>query len=311
MNLTKAMCLSAVVASLVTAGCGALQQQPVIPSQAPAAARLANSSDLLYLIGSYGARKLSVFTSPAGQPQHSVLMPHGGVYLCSDARGHVFAPTYDVIFEYAHGGRRPIAEIADQGARSDQCSGDPMTGNLAVINTVKVTSCSVAIFKGAKGPPAIHTASRFRICQYPAYDARGNLFVVASTQTKSYLLELPYQGDKFTAFLLNEQLANLYDMHFDGQYLAVQAKELGTEDRPIVIYRVKVSGTKLVIVKTLRFGGWRNQVEYFAVANGYLLTNIGESEVGVWAYPKAGGMLSHFTAVDSPTSYAISVAPQR
>jgi hypothetical protein len=81
----------------------------------------------------------------------------GGANLCSDKDGHVFIPAKGAIYEYAHGGTTPIAQLSDEGNETLGCSVDPITGNLAVANYytachgVSCANGNIAVFTQARG----------------------------------------------------------------------------------------------------------------------------------------------------------------
>lgn len=272
--------------------------------------RQADSGSLLYVLGKVEGRKLAVFTVPTGQSQKPVAMPHGGWWLCADEHGHVFATSYGFVFEYFHGGHQPIAELQDGNALASSCTVDPKTGDLAVINELSGSHCTFAIYKGARGKPAIHTAKHFRSCQYPAYDGQGNLFFYGNTNEKTFLAELPYGGGAFITVSASPDITDPLDMQWDGEYLAIQEKQPGTEDSPIVIYRVRVSDGKASVVKVLHFKEWRNDAEYFWVAGGFIVAPLNGDALGFWHYPQGGKVVAQIPGLYAYSSFTMSVAPK-
>jgi len=287
------------------AGCG---RQPNSLGFTPlaSASRATTSGSLLYVLNKLSGRKLYVYSFPAGTPQKNVLLPTvGWAYVCSDSKGYVYAPTYGVVFKYAHGGQKPVAYLQSKGAQGQACAGDPKTGNLAVIGGA--TNCTFAIFKDAKGKPICLNEPGI-IAQYPSYDDRGDLFFNGGTkEDPSFLAEIPAGSTKVIKITLNHDISNYYDLQWDGEDVAIQAKLPGTLDQPVVIERVHVSGTKGTIVKTIRFKGWANQTEYFWISGNLIVAPLSfGGPLGIWNYP-AGGKKVGSIAVPHFLSWTVSV----
>ena len=143
----RALSISA-VAALV--GCGG---SPVssIPPGAPTAAVSADAFEptlpgakngqLLYITAPllFGPSKLLVFTYPDATFIGAVTVPNHPEGLCTDKNGNIFVTTLipnsgtSYVYEYAHGGTRPIATLSDPGG-GNGCAVDSVTGNLAVAN---------------------------------------------------------------------------------------------------------------------------------------------------------------------------------
>jgi hypothetical protein len=293
----------------ILSSCGAAREasSPIAVLPAAPTGRTTLSRSLLYVLDKLQGRKLSVFTFPGGAPQKSVLLPTDGwAYICSDSSGHVFAPTYGVVFKYAHGGEKPIGYLQDKGALGQECAGDPKTGNLAVINEGR--GCTFAIYKSAKGNPMCLNEPGIT-AQYPSYDDRSDLFFNGGTkENSSFLAEIPAGTTKVLEIALNESISTFYDLQWDGQDVAIQTKLPGTEDQPVVIERIQVSGTKGTIVKTIRFKGWTNQTGYFWISGGYIVAPINFTELGIWNYPQGGKKVGSI-ALPHFWSWTVSVAP--
>jgi hypothetical protein len=131
----------------------------------------------------------------------NVLEPEG---MCSDAKGNVFiaerrelhtGPWKHVIYEYAHGGTKPINVLGDPQAPW-ACSVDPATGNLAVANYRKE---SVSIYAHAQGEPVVYKPDdneHFISC---AYDDRGDLLIASAPgyyDYNSYFYYMPKGGNQ-------------------------------------------------------------------------------------------------------------------
>lgn len=299
----------AFLAPALITGCGQ-QPQPFGFTPLAPASRALTSGSLLYVLDKLQGRKIYVYTFPQGVPQKSLLLPKAGwAYICSDSKGYIYAPAYGVIFKYAHGGHRPIAYLQDKRALGQECAGDPKTGNLAVINSGGTKTCTFVIYKDAKGKPTCLNEPGI-IAQYPSYDDRGDLFFNGGTKKNpSFLAEIPAGSTKVVKITLNKKVSSYYDLQWDGQDVAIQTKLPGTLDQPVVIERVHVSGTKGMIVKTIRFKGWSNRTEYFWISGNLIVAPLTFSEpLGIWNYPQGGKQVGSIS-VPSFWSWTVSVAP--
>jgi hypothetical protein len=232
----------------------------------------------------------------------------GGGSICSDAHGHVFIPADGVVFEYAHGGKIPIATLHGISYPNHGCAGDPKTGNLAVITDLSYAKCTIEIYKAAKGKPVAHSDPRFQRCDYPTYDDRGNLFFDGSGQKGSALTELPAGSSKFINISLSESIPNIFFMQSDGEDIAIQARELGSQDLPVVIFRTHVVGTKGTVVAKIRFQKWTRDEWQFWIQGDEIVAQSGTNELGIWKYPQGGKLLESFPhPMDGSVALTVSV----
>lgn len=297
---------SALCALALAIGCGQTQNSSIPPLLQTSP--LASSGSLLYVLGKLQGRKLSVYSFPGGAPHKHVLMPTDGwAYLCSDDRGNVYVPAYNVIFKYAHGGQRPVGYLDDKGGLGGQCAADPKTGNLAINDGGGIKGCYVAVYMHAKGKPTCLKQLDF-IAEYPSYDNNGNLFFNYGSGSKNALGEVLAGSSKFLKITLNEKISDYYDLQWDGQDIAIQTKLPGTEDQPVVIKRVHISGTKGTVVKTIRFQGWTNQTEYFWISSGLIVAPLSFTALGIWNYPQGGKRVGSIT-MPNIWAWTVSVSP--
>jgi hypothetical protein len=134
--------------------------------------------DLLYVAN--GDDAVLVYSYPKGKLLQTLSGFEGLDHLCVDAAGDVYVPTFDLqeIFEYAHGGEYPIATLSDSAGYPYDCSVDPTTGNLAVVNRYADGGPgSIAVYAHASGSPTIYQDSSFQLYYFDAYDNRGDLFI--------------------------------------------------------------------------------------------------------------------------------------
>ncbi len=173
----------ALIAMAAMTGCGGLQQAqvnnvvPAAPSEqrtalgAPNPERAkswmlpeAKSEDLLYIANVY---TITVYSYPKGKlvgTFKDFYKPYGE---CVDKNGDVYITdsTFAKIYEYAHGGTKPIHTLKDPGYEPYGCAVDPTTGNLAVANysDASARQGNLVIYHKAKGClPAAKRRSRAR-----------------------------------------------------------------------------------------------------------------------------------------------------
>lgn len=297
---------SALCALTLAIACGQMQQSTIPPLLQ--ASSLSGSS-LLYVLGKFEGRKLSVYSFPEGEPHKHVLMPTGGgEYICSDHGGNVYAPTYNVIFKYAHGGQRPIAYLQDKGALGPECAGDPKTGNLLAGGPGGIQGCRVVLYIHAKGSPRCIKAIDFDI-SHPSYDSDGDLFFYGEKNQNS-LGELPAGASKTVKISLNKTVTRIWYLQWDGQDIAIQGKLPGTIDQPVVIERVHISGTKGTVVKTIRFEGWTDRDQRFWISGNLIIAPLTDTELGIWNYPQGGKQVGTIT-MPTFVSWTVSVSSDR
>lgn len=95
------------------------------------------SNGALLYVSDNRRTKVEVLTYPQG---HAVAelstYPDTVTGLCTDPNGNVWvAETFEgqsVLYEYAHGGTSSIAQLSVPGDRSQECTVDPVSGDLAV-----------------------------------------------------------------------------------------------------------------------------------------------------------------------------------
>ncbi len=136
-------------------------------------ARTSSTSSNVYTITVYSYPKgklvgtLSDFSKPYGE--------------CVDKSGNVYITdsSFGKIYEYAHGGTKPIRALKDPSYQPYGCAVDPTTGNLAVANYSddSAREGDVAIYRKAKGFPKSYIGYDFYYYYYLGYDPKGNLYV--------------------------------------------------------------------------------------------------------------------------------------
>jgi hypothetical protein len=166
-------------AALVLGGCGSLQPPAAGAAQRQGASPMKTSlskQDLIYVtnrdsevtVYSLATQTLVAvltrFTSPMGE--------------CVDAGGNVYITdsSAEEVFEYAHGGSKPVKTFDDSPDTPHTCAVDPITGSLAVANDDGSSrEGNIAIWPQGSDQPTRYTNSTLDNFVGCAYDANGNL----------------------------------------------------------------------------------------------------------------------------------------
>jgi hypothetical protein len=275
----------------------------------------AKAIDLLYVSDLYGEDVL-VYSYPQGKlvgTLTGITEPDG---ICPDNKGNVWIVSlYNAnIYEFKHGGTTPIATLVDPGGYSNECSVDPMTGNLAVANKFAYGSGqgSIAIFARAKGTPQLYYDSKMFDVYFCGYDAKGNLFVDGSTPPAVGFVfaELPKGKKTFTNITLKG--GTIYfpgDVFWDGRYVAVGDQTYGGGYPPTSgIYQTTGAAGKIVHSTPLTGSG--DVVEFWIDGKTVVGADATMQEAGFYKYPAGGKAFKALKAgpSSSPEGAAISLA---
>ncbi len=274
----------------------------------------AKRTDLLYASSIRG--RVMVFDYPNGGLVGTFEVATGiGVWgICSDRNGDVFitsqqSATSSFVYEYAHGGTTPIATLHDDGYAANDCSSDPVTGNLAVANYDFGPSggANVAIYTGARGKPHHYGDSKLSVA-YCGYDQNGNLFV--DGRGTYQLAELPRGDNKLENIGLNQHLVVPGGVEWDGTHLAVE--DGGYMRRFAAIDRVALAKSKAVVVGVTHLRGQPNRGATFWLQGRDVVSVAGQQDtrVGLWLYPKGGfyTRLFHGQGVRGDGLYGVTVS---
>jgi hypothetical protein len=261
----------------------------------------ATSNDLMYV--SNGNGTVTVYSYPQGKMVGTLLgfdVPEGE---CVDAAGNVFVTVYDLgkIFEYAHGGTKPLAKLS--GTEEPwSCSVDPTSGNLAVDTTA--FGGPVSIYAHAKGSPKIYGIG----IQAPwcGYDNKGNLFVSGTgSPPLGFLEELPRGSSGFVDVSVygSGKAYPAGAVQWDGRYLAVGDGGEGGMD----INRFAV--TKGTATKKGEGTFIGSTTTVFWIYGTTIAALNDHANIGIWKYP-AGGYPTKivYHGVQYPTGITISPA---
>lgn len=310
---------TAAAALLALAACGApqgssmpsLQGAPSAPDARRAKSWMlpeAKSEDLLYVANVY---TITVYSYPKGKlvgTLNDFDKPYGE---CVDKSGNVWITdsTFAKIYEYAHGGTKPIRTLNDVGWQPYGCAVDPTTGNLAVANysDASAREGNLVIYHKAKGYPKSYAGYSFYYYYYCGYDPKGNLYVNGLNDYGENFEfgELPKGGNQIKDILLPKTLAGPGGIEWDGKYLA-----LG-DSANAVIYQFTFGGGQATLEGTTPLTGAGLSVGQFGIAKSSVVTAnqfFSGSGVLVFPYPTSGaatktiskGVFYPFSAVISP-----------
>jgi hypothetical protein len=257
----------------------------------------AKSIGLLYVAGSQNGQNGSayVYTYPQGRLVGTLTgfaEPFGE---CTDSAGNVFIVAYSngstsasTIYEYAHGGTKPIATLSDPDVAVG-CAVDPTTGNLAASGN------GVAIFKNATGNPAYYSSGyHFYYC---GYDERGNLYLTAVNEQygdRAQLVRLASGSTEFEQIALNTKLyssGNIWpSVQWDGKHMAVTSTPYR---KPISVYRLHITGTSAMVVSSATLSTPENNYSGETWIQGKSIIGVGHAgghyeAAFLWPYPKGG-----------------------
>ncbi len=295
------------VAVLLFAGCGGSQSPINAPGatplsrpmgQHPGRSKSPQNQSLLYASSVFGY--VGVFTFPGLTPVATLNnLNSSAAGECTDLKGDVFITTYSkkrtgTIVEYAHGGERPIAALADPG-QGYGCSVDPTTGNLAVSNVFDSSNSSylpdIAIYKNAQGTPLLYSSTNMSSLYFCGYDNQGNLFVDGNDGNgNKALFELASGETQFSEITLPVTINSLGAVQWDGEAMTIADINNGEgQNLPEVIYKLSILNGEAQVVgtTTLRTTGDRHSGQTW-IRDGKVAGVVNQSATGVaiWRYPK-------------------------
>lgn len=343
MRLSKATRLGVVLAGgALLVHCGGFRQSLVPPAASPGLRTTPNQSarsqdrhrqswmvkgigqrDLLYVsnangtvnVYTYWQRRLvgvlTNFARPLGE--------------CSDKSGNVYIVdnSKKKVFEYAHGGKKPIKVLSDAPYFPFGCSVAPASGNLAVANDPYYSyyaKGNVAVYPHGGGTPKIYYGTTYNDhFNSVAYNDRGDLLTTSTYGYLNFYTEfyyLPRGGSSLILMNLPPPYGSGWDyvqgVAFDGRYWLVLSFN--------TIYQFKINIKAQLVGSVKLYGGYsdsgpiavyRKSLESVATqvvgANG----TSNKSAAEYWYYPAGGNPYATVTkGLDQPYGTAISLAPQ-
>lgn len=251
----------------------------------------------------------------------------GDVYFVLATGGNEAGPTK--ILEYTHAGTKPIATLLDPYVDSETCAVDPVTGDLAVINTVLNDLPDLTIYKHGRGVPRSYPLYTGGIVEDPpiscAYDDQGNLFIDGygladggSANFSFALAELPKDGRTVRPVIMKYKggkrgLTDPGGMTWDGKHLAIAQAWATT------IYEFSVKDLNAVeagftpITWPSNAAGNSNgpldNLSQFAIQGDQLVAPIpfdnATSGIVIWKYPNGGAMIKELVVPGGVVSAAV------
>jgi hypothetical protein len=282
----------------------------------------AKSEDLLYVtnysyVSVYSYRTLKLVGTLGGFKS--------AVGDCVDSKGNVFVTNHRYahghtrIAEYAHGGTKPIAELAnDNRVGPIGCSIDPVTGNLAISGGGSSRGVGVDIFRLARGKPSFIKVPGMVFDNFCAYDARGDLFVDGERNFHgdAAFAELRTGSNDFDDIGLNATIDPGGGVQWDGKHMAVGAYYQPKTRHTPAIYRFAIDGTNGKKVGTTILGSpaYTTSFQFDILGGSVVVPNwsySGQKSVLLYKYPMGGSPSSILTRdISDPRGAVISPASQ-
>jgi hypothetical protein len=320
----RAVCASA--ALTLVAACGGSpgngQSNVLAPQDARSTAHAnswigpaARAKDLLYASGASDC-DVYVFTYPGGklvQTLNACGFGFGPAFgLCSDRSGDVFMAMGEgfSIFEFAHGGSKPIAQLQNASLLPVGCSVDSKTGDLGIASSTG----NVALFKNASGTPQIYSLSGVSEFFFCTFDDHGNLFADGEHNDAGHtfaLAELPAGGSALREITAPGSIGSGYALQWDGHHVAIGAMQ--TSDA-FTLDRIRVSGSAAKIVGTTTLTSAPNTVtpfEFWIAGNTIVQPENGNAEIGLWNYPRGGEQTNDIQVGSTLDGVTVSVGTRQ
>lgn len=231
--------------------------------------------------------------------------------ICADAAGDVFVTSggysnTNYIYEYAHGGSEPIAQLAIDGYPTS-CASDPKTNNFAVADEDYEGYDVLALYQGAQGSPTYYNPNLGRL-DYCTYDKKSDVFVSDGLG----LAELPDGSSTFESLSLPYGVRPAGLQWYEGTLLASSAS---ARNYPQIIWRLAVTGTTTTLLGTSTLDTPSHTgtgVGAFAILGRRIVmpNNRADTILGIWHYPKGGVPERYVQTLDEGYGVAVSLAPK-
>jgi len=219
------------------------------------------------------------------------------------------------VYEYAHGGGAPVAELGLLYDWPNGCSINPKTGALAVVAGPNHEGAAVAVYRHSKrgwGFASGYSIPSMASSDFCGYDDKGNLFVDGETNSGAFALaELPKGGKAFITISVTQSPNAPGQVQWDGKHLAVG----DTGVSPSIVYQFDISGSGANKVGTTTLKN-STKVEQFWIQGGRVVApdvnaSCGQSEQGcifVYNYP-AGGAPTKTIELTAAFGSTVSLVP--
>jgi hypothetical protein len=286
--------LSICAAAAMPTGCGGSQLPIAAPQSALESAETMPqhpvSQSLLYVVSTGGV--VDVLSYPGLKSVGTLEAAKGTTapITSNPANGNVLIDVRGIIYEFAHGGKEPIAQIqTPPDSDAADYAFDPTSENIAVSIQTGSRNGSVLIYPSPSNSPTQYTVPNVQYPYYTGYDPEGDLFVQGRTSgEREYVFaELPKGGSEFQDISLNQNLTEPGTVQWDGSYITVANGNS--------IWQLQVSGSEGTVVgQTTLNGAWTKQPTFW-IQDGTIIgdltsqthTHNGRS-LGFWNYPQGG-----------------------
>jgi hypothetical protein len=306
-TLCCAASLAAGCAATTTSGAPGSSSWALPPaSQAGLVSTDAGGGDLLYLT-SYAQSAVKTYDWPGLAREQTLKGFTHEEGLCADAKGDVFVANTnaDNIEEYAHGGTKPIATLADLPHYfPSSCAIDPVTGDLAVTNLAYYNSGSgtgnLVIFKHAAGRPKAYTIATIYADYMCGYDDRGNLVIDGlSLHGPAAFAILEYGSTKLQKLTLDQAPSTAGGVQWDAKHWAIG-------DGFATIYQYDIVGTKGTKVGTTTLQESASIFGFFISGDRIIAPEHSTNKVQIFKYPAGGAAVGTIGGLNLPFGAAIS-----
>jgi hypothetical protein len=308
--------LSACTAVAMLAGCGAPSLMPQSSATAAHVGRSkswmlpeAKREDLLYVAS--GCPETCIFSYPGAKIVGRLDVPAYG--LCSNNNGDVFFPSGGFIYEYAHGGTKPIKTLKDATENANGCSVDPTTGNLAVINEMAYYSGagSVAIYKGTRLERTYYDPDIY-FMEFCTFDDKGNLFVdgINDNSNGFVLAELTKNGRQFKNISVDAPISAAGGLQWNRNRLVIGSAGASISGES-TLYKLAIHGSSAKMVGSISLddsvglGPFRIQGDTLIGSD-----DSRNSSVQFWKYPAGGESFKSLTDFPLSGGVTISLSPR-
>lgn len=334
MRTLHAVGLAVTACVALLAGCGSLQSAPPTNSAQNISAPLSGRADHAVSWMAKGLKQLDLlYVSNANgtvtvyrYSQRTLVgvltdfsAPRG---MCTDAAGNVYIADAkaEKIYEYSHGGTRPVRVINDSPYAPYACSVAASNGDLAVANLpyeYYKPPGNIAIYPHATGKRIILRDTKGRDFSGCAYDDRGDLLATTEYYYSPFWYftfdYLPKGGKKLIPMTLpgisySSHQGVIRGVAWDGKYWAV-----GPWYNDLYLYTIEIKAAQEGTVE-LSTGGaiYPGPVAFYRATKAQatqVVAGTGSGTLYYWEYPAGGDYFAEITEdLDNPFGVAISLA---
>lgn len=270
----------------------------------------ASREQLLYISSNSGPAAVFAFSLPQLRLVGTLTGFRSPQGLCVDAKGDVWVtdPGSQQIFEYAHGGTTPITTLSEMYYHPVECSVDPTTGNLAVVNgPVNGAPINIAVYPSAQGTPKYYTDYNVENYYYCGYDNGGNLFVDALNQSSHFaLIELRAGAARFNSVTLNQAIGAPGGLQFADHFLAI----LDEDGNVIYRFAVNADGQGREVGATSLSDASNALKQLWIQGKRVIVADLGALTTWLYHYPNGGNPFNALEGYGKPIGVTISRAPK-